>query len=122
MRLKTLPAGFEALAPFVADWALDTQAERYAKRRETSREALREFYDAMLPHMEAILAEVDKFPLGELPESHRALYALALSVAEIAPHIELYRGNPLVPHAFEESRFRSWHDDVPTWKGKPPSP
>jgi hypothetical protein len=122
MTVKALPPGFEMLAPWTADWALDTQAERYAKRQATSREALRAFYDAMLPHMERILAEVDKFPLGELPESHRALYALALAVAEIAPNIELYRGNPKVPYAFEESRMRSWHDDVPTWKGKPPSP
>ena len=122
MTATSLPPGFEALAGFVADWALDTQAARYAKRRATSAADLKILYDAMLPHMQAILAELDRFPLGALPESHHALYALALSVAEIAPHAELYRGNPLVPYAFEESRMRSWHDDEPTRTGKPPSP
>jgi len=122
MTVKLLPPGFETLEPFVAEWALDTQDARYEKRRNTSAEALRAFYDAMLPHIEKILDEVDRYPLGMLPESHRPLYALALSLAEIAPHVELYRGNPLVPNSFEESRMLSLHGDQPTWQGKRPSP
>jgi len=33
------------------------------------------------------------------------LYYMSLALAEIAPHIELYRGDPNVPHSFEEERF-----------------
>jgi hypothetical protein len=117
-----LPPGFEDIEPFAADWALDTQDERYVKRRNSSAEEIRSFYDAMLRHIEKILDEVDRFPIGTLPESHRPLYAMALSLAEIAPHVELYRGNPLVPYSFEEGRMRSWHGDQPTWQGKRPSP
>jgi hypothetical protein len=122
MTVRALPPGFEALAALTAEWALETQAERYAKRQASSAEDIKAFYDAMLPEMERILAEIDKYPLGELPETHRALFSMALAVAEIAPHVELYRGSPKVPFAFEEARFLSWHDDHPTWKGKPPSP
>jgi hypothetical protein len=122
MTNSILPPGFEILDPFAADWALETQDQRYVKRRNTSAEALRAFYDAMLPHIEKILDEVDRYPLGTLPESHRPLYAMALSLAEIAPHVELYRGDPLVPHAFAENRMLSLHGDQPTWAGKRPSP
>jgi hypothetical protein len=121
MAISVLPPGFEALSPFVEGWALDTQDERYAKRATVSEAELRAFYDAVLPELEAILAEVDRFPIGQLPDTHRALYALALSMAEIAPHVELYRGNPLVPFAFEEARFKSDHGLQPTWKGGRPS-
>jgi hypothetical protein len=116
-----LPAAFAALEQFVPVWALDTQDARSHKRRTSSREELREFYEAMLPHMESILTELDRFPLGGLGPSHRPLYALLLSLAEIAPNIELYRGDPLVPHSFTESRMLSMHGGEPTWKALQPS-
>jgi hypothetical protein len=62
MTNSILPPGFEILDPFAADWALETQDQRYVKRRNTSAEALRAFYDAMLPHIEKILDEVDRCP------------------------------------------------------------
>jgi hypothetical protein len=79
------------------------------------------FYDAMLPRMEEILGEIDRFPLRQMPESHRSLYALALSMAEIAPNVELYRGSPLVPHSFEEARMGCDHGEHQTWQAKRPS-
>lgn len=121
MTRAKLPPSFSELEPFVEDWALDTQNARYAKRAAVSSQELKAFYDAMLPRMEEILSEIDRFPLGEMPESHRALYALALSMAEIAPNVELYRGSPLVPHAFEESRMGCDHGDQQTWQAKRPS-
>ena len=116
-----LPSGYEALVPFVDEWALETQDERYAKRSSVSRKELKTFYEAMLPHMEQILKDVDQFPLGEMPQSHRTLFALALSMAEIAPHIELYRGDPMVPHSFKEARLGSGHGDHLTWQNRRPS-
>jgi hypothetical protein len=115
----TLPAGFEMLAPHL-DWNLPTADERQKKRRSSSQAELRSLYDGVLPHMEKILAELDKHPLGKLPEGLHPLYNIALSVAEIAPHIELYKGAPGVPFAFDEDRFIARHGRQATWKALPP--
>ncbi|MDR3509518.1 MAG: hypothetical protein P4L64_16635 [Caulobacteraceae bacterium] len=115
----TLPAGFEALTPFL-DWNLPTANGRQTKRRTSSREALKAFYDAALPLLPAILAKADEYPLGALPAEIQPLYNIALAVAEVAPHIELYRGDPGVPYAFEEARFVAVHGDQETWRGQPP--
>lgn len=102
------------------DWNLATANERQNKRRSSSAEDIRTLYDGVHPHLEAILEEVDRFPLGELPESHRPIYNLALVLAEVAPHVELYKGDPAVPYAFEESRMIAVHGDQETWRGKSP--
>ena len=102
---KTLPKGFEELAPYSDKWALATPDERYATRGQSSREEIKSFYDAMLPRMEEILDLSDEYSLGEMPEDVENLFFMALSIAEISPHLELYGGDPLVPHSFEESRF-----------------
>lgn len=116
----TVPAGFEGLASF-SRWALATADERTKARREANRGELREFYDAALPQVEAILDECDRFALGELPESHRGIFNIALSLAEIAPHVEFYRGDPGVPYAFEEARFIAVHGVDETWRALPPN-
>jgi hypothetical protein len=107
--IATLPTEFQSLAPFVAKWALPTQDERQTTRLHASTADLRTFYDAIQPHMENALAHVDTFPLGQLPEESAVLFRLLLSMAEIAPHVELYRGDPKVPHSFDERRFIAEH-------------
>mgnify|MGYP000190924550 CR=1 FL=1 len=114
-----LPAAFADLEPFT-DWALPTADERQRRRLAATSEGLRSFYDAVLPRLEDILAEVDKYPLGALPEELRPLYGIALSLAEVAPHIELYNGAVGVPYAFEEGRFIAVHGGQPTWQGLQP--
>lgn len=116
----TAPAGFEALMPF-ARWNLATADERTRARREASEADLRALYDGVLPHMEAILDACDAYPLGELPESHRGIFNIALSLAEVAPHIEFYRGQVGVPYAFEEERFIAVHGRDQTWQALPPN-
>ena len=106
-----LPKGFEALAPLVEDWALPTQNARQANRRSSSTESLQAFYDAVVPLLPKILAHVDEFPMGELLEDSQLLLYLSLALAEVAPHIELYRGDPNVPHSFEEERFIAEHGE-----------
>lgn len=115
-----LPPEFADLVPFL-DWALATADERYVHRRNATRAELRAFYDAMLPRIEAILTLMDEYPLGELPEDLRPLYRMALSLAEVAPHIELYAGAPGVPYAFEETRFIAVHGNQDTALGLPPA-
>ncbi|MDE8652003.1 hypothetical protein [Novosphingobium album (ex Liu et al. 2023)] len=115
----TLPEGFAELAPCL-DWALPTADQRQARRLAATSAELSAFYEAVLPRLEDILAAVDAFPLGALPETHQPLYSLALAMAEVAPHIELYGGSVGVPYAFEETRFVAVHGDQPTWRGLQP--
>ncbi|WP_411817209.1 hypothetical protein [Hyphococcus sp. DH-69] len=116
----TVPPGFEALQSF-AKWNLMTANERTTARREATKDELRAFYDGVLPHIESILDECDKFELGALPESHRGIFNIALSMAEIAPHIEFYKGDTGVPFAFEEERFIAVHGEDETWQALPPN-
>lgn len=115
-----VPPGFESLARF-SKWNLMTADERTKARREASENELHEFYGGILPHIEAVLDECDKFELGSLPESHQGIFNLALSMAEIAPHIEFYKGEVGVPYAFEEARFIAVHGSDETWRALPPN-
>ena len=63
----------------------------------------------MMPRLEDALDKADEYPLGEMPEDVEQLFFMTLSLAEVAPHIELYGGNPEVPYSFEESRFVAVH-------------
>lgn len=115
-----VPPGFEALAKF-SKWNLMTADERTKARREATGVELQEFYNEVLPHVEAILNECDLFPLGTLPASHQGIYNVALSIAEVAPHIEFYQGQVGVPYAFEEARFHAVHGNDETWQALPPN-
>ena len=107
--MKLLPQGFEELETWTGEWALPTQNTRWDKRLASTTKELIDFYNAILPHLERILDHVDKYPLGELPEPSARLFDLALMHAEIAPNVELYDGDPNVPHSFEEKRFIAVH-------------
>lgn len=115
-----VPEGFEPLARF-SKWNLLTADQRTKARRESTEHELRAFYDGVLPHIENVLDECDKFELGKLPESHRGIFNIALSMAEIAPHIEFYKGEVGVPFAFEESRFVAVHGADESWQALPPN-
>jgi hypothetical protein len=115
-----VPAGFEALAG-LGEWNMMTADERAHARKVARPEALRHLYDTVLPHLEAILDECDRFPLGELPESHHGIFNLALMMAEIAPHVEFYRGQTDVPYSFDEARFIAVHGKDETWRALPPN-
>ncbi|ENX38604.1 hypothetical protein [Acinetobacter courvalinii] len=103
--ISQLPADFSMLQPFVKMWALNTAQQRHRQRLNATTDALHLFYNAMLPQMRHLLAMLDTYPLGHLPDELHPLYWLSLSFAEVAPHIELYKGQVGVPFAFEEKRF-----------------
>jgi hypothetical protein len=86
-----LPAGFEALTPFVQFWAVDTAAER-ARCRDQSDEAARaEFYRAASELVPKALDYLDAKPLGEFDEREQRLMKLALSFAHVSMAVELQR-------------------------------
>jgi hypothetical protein len=108
----SLPAAFASLEPFAAEWAMATQNGRQAKRLASSAADLRKFYDAMLPHIEAVLDLADTFPVGQMSAQVEQLFFMALMLAEISPNVELYGGQPGVPHSFEEPRMIAVHGEL----------
>ena len=89
----------------MAKWALGSARQRHEARLNSTPTELQTFYDEILPEMRKLLAALDQYALGSLSEELYTLYWLSLSFAEVAPHIELYKGSVGVPYAFEEKRF-----------------
>lgn len=106
---NTIPAEYAELQPFVAKWARSTEDQRAAERRSATPSELQSFYDAMVPHLPGLLELMDRYPLGKIEGEDRVLFHLLMSLTEIAPHVELYKLNPLVPHAFTETRMIAKH-------------
>ncbi|MDE0050079.1 MAG: hypothetical protein OXO52_09865 [Rhodospirillales bacterium] len=91
-----LPQGFENLAPF-ADWALEPEHARTAKKVESSMEQLRAFYDAMMPRLEEIIAYLDGVPGGDArPAPAQRLYLMSLSLVEVANLVEIYKRREVI--------------------------
>jgi hypothetical protein len=90
-----LPAAFAELEPF-ADWALPTEAERYAKRLASTMDELQAFYDVAFPRLEDAMAHLDAFPLEALPDAEAALLQLCYSLVNVSFPIEVWR-QPRVP-------------------------
>ncbi len=99
-----LPDQFKDLEPFVGAWALARAAERHRKRLSSEMAEIEAFYQAMLPRMDAIIDYLNQFSIDALPEEAKRLFYLTLSLAEVAPAVELFR-QPGVVDGFDPSRF-----------------
>lgn len=100
----TLPAGFEDLEGFVAQWALPREIDRIRMRWTSPMEEIRRFYDAMVPRLDAIIAHLNRMPLSDLQGPDRVLLDLSLALAEVADAVEVY-GRPEVPYSFDPFRY-----------------
>lgn len=118
MSEQLLPTPYRELDPWVERWALDTQNARQLARRESSPAELQTFYDAMVGTVEEIITYLNAFPLDSMKPPEARLLYLTLSLAEVAPHVELYRCDPRVPYSFEEERFIADHGDLPHFLGQ----
>ena len=90
-----LPEPFADLEPF-AEWALETEAERYAKRLSSTMDEIQAFYDAAFPRLEAAMAHLDALDLLDLPEDARHLLWLCYSLVNASFPVEVW-GQPRVP-------------------------
>ena len=90
-----LPTDFADLEPF-ADWALETEAERYAKRLGSTMDELQTFYDAAFPRLEEATAYLDALDLNALPEDATRLLWLCYSLVNASFPVEVWR-QPRVP-------------------------
>lgn len=93
---RILPAGFEALQPFVYKWAGDTSLERMTTRAEAEYGEIRGFYDVMVERAEEAIAFIDQYPLKEMPEEVENLAKLVLALCQAAVAIEMH-GQPRAP-------------------------
>ena len=93
--MGTLPDDFADLEPF-ADWALETEAERYAKRLASTMGEIQAFYDAAFPRIEAAMAHLDQFQLDVLPDDAKHLLWLCYSLVNASFPVEVWR-QPRVP-------------------------
>lgn len=109
---KALPAQFADLQFLVPMWALPTENERSRKRWSSSKAEFQELYDAMIDRIEDVIAYLDGFAVGAMPEDAHTLYHLALAFAEAAPHVEMYKGSSVVPNSFDADRVPAAHGDI----------
>jgi hypothetical protein len=100
-----LPAGFEALEPFVASWVLADASARMARRQSSDMAEIKRFYEAIVPLGERALDWLRPYKLGELPPEGERLLKLMLSLAEIGPAVEWF-DNPAVYDGFPIERIR----------------
>ncbi|MGE0680538.1 MAG: hypothetical protein AB7P69_06470 [Candidatus Binatia bacterium] len=100
---SALPEAFRNLEQWLA-WSLATEQERSDKRQSSTMVDIKAFYDAMLVRMEEILPYLEQFPLDEMPEDAQRLFYLTLSLAEVAPAVELF-GQPSVVDGYDIKRL-----------------
>jgi hypothetical protein len=108
-----LPAEFSELQPFAERWARATEYERAAERRGSTPAQLQSFYDAAIKHLPLILERIDRHPLNGIQGDDVHLFHMAMSLAEVAPHVEFYDCDPKVPFAFREDRMLGYHSGKP---------
>ena len=103
MGLDLLPEEFKALQPYI-EWALPTERERNQKRVHSQMADIRAFYDAIFPQIPAIVEYLNEFPLQEMPAPEQRLLQMALSLAEVANAVELFK-EPDVIDGFPTDQF-----------------
>ena len=99
-----LPGGFEDLSRFVPEWIFASEAERNAFRVSQPMERLVDFYDTLIPRLEAIAECLGEATLDRLTRPQGNLLELALMAMEVAPAIEYYK-QPDVPDSVEIDKF-----------------
>ena len=93
--MPRLPAEFADLEPF-ADWALPSEANRYAKRLSSSMHDLQAFYDAAFPRLESGTEYLKNVALDGISDEDRHLLWLFSSLVTVSFPVEVWR-QPRVP-------------------------
>ena len=90
-----LPAEFADLEAH-ADWCLETEAERYAKRLSSTMAELQAFYDAAFARLDDATKYLDQLDLQALPDDAKHLLWLCYSLVNVSFPVEVWR-QPRVP-------------------------
>lgn len=92
---NVLPEGFSDLEPW-ADWAVQGERARYAKRIASTMDELQAFYDAAFARIDDALAWLERHAVDDLPEEGKRLLWLYCALATVAFPVEAWR-QPRVP-------------------------
>jgi hypothetical protein len=87
--MSLLPAGFETLEPFVAQWVVDGSANRAGLRGSSTPEERQAFFDATVPLLQPALELLDKKVFADHDAAEQRLMNLTLSFAHVALAIEV---------------------------------
>ena len=90
-----LPPEFADLEPF-AEWALEHERDRFAKRLAGSMDELQALYDAAFPRLEDAMTYLDGFALDDLPDDALHLLWMCCSLVTVSFPVEVWR-QPRVP-------------------------
>ncbi len=93
--MTRLPADFADLEPF-ADWALEFEGERYAKRLSSTMAELEAFYDAAFPRLSDSTDYLTALGLDDISDEDRNLLWLFASLVTVSFPVEVWR-QPRVP-------------------------
>ena len=88
--MPTLPPAFVELEAF-ADWALPTEAQRYAKRLASSMDELQAFYDAAFPRLEDGTDYLKGVSLDGISDEDRNLLWLFSALVTVSFPVEVWR-------------------------------
>lgn len=100
-----LPAGFAALEPFVAQWAIPGSAARAAARGSSTPEQREAFFAAAQPLAGAAFERLDAKTLSELDEAEVRLLDLMMSLGHVSLAVEI-QGTDEAAHAIWRERMR----------------
>jgi len=91
-----LPPEFADLEPWVEEWCLDSEPERYAKRLSSTMDEIQAFYDAICPRAEDAMQYLEKLPLDDLPDDAHRLLKLLYSLILMSFAVEIWH-QPYIP-------------------------
>lgn len=103
--MNALPAEFADLHRFVPEWTLSTERARNEFRTRQPYARLQEFYDALMPRLEAITEYLNRLPLHALPRDAANLLELALMLMEVSPAVEYYQ-HADVPESVDYAKYQ----------------
>lgn len=104
-----LPGKFQDLGKF-AEWCLDTERKRNRKRLASTMGEIQAFYDVMHTRIDEALEYLNGFKLDGMAEPERNLLNLALSLAEVANAVELFKTQPGVIDGYDAELFYMIHE------------
>jgi hypothetical protein len=84
-----LPAGFEALEPFVTTWAVDGAHQRMQRRLDSEASEREAFFNAGKDLVPTALERLDGKAFDAFDEQEQRLMLLVLSMAHVAQAVEI---------------------------------
>ena len=86
---------FQHLADYIESWGLPTREARLEKRLTSTLDELKDFYEAVSPHLGDISGFLNQWPLDEIPAEHRGLADTALMMCEVDNPVNKWRSPTL---------------------------